>query len=294
MFRTNYAAPGAESSLRPSIDAATASDSIHQWYQIIMGFDWKLVRYLIDRFEIGPEHLVLDPFCGSGTTLVQCKKQGIRSVGIDANPVCTLASQVKTTWDIGPKRLSATLESILGELPKVKEDDLLSDGALAYLRHSGMIDRGWLSLHKAKRVMALNTAIARLAMSPAERRFFQLGLMSALVDRIADIKFGPEVYCLEQPKRSHVLPHFVNCIMTMIDDLAKIHSHDSKGARSEVYLGDSRERDMLKGAVSGENITPVIGAVGAHRFPEASMTPFFANPCALRGPDLEIRTDTAA
>jgi tRNA G10 N-methylase Trm11 len=78
----------ADPQLRRIIDAVVESDAIHQWYQIIMGFDWKLVRFLIDRLEIGENHLVLDPFCGAGTTLVQCKKQGIRSVGIDANPVC--------------------------------------------------------------------------------------------------------------------------------------------------------------------------------------------------------------
>jgi len=71
-------------------------DSVHQWYRIIMGFDWKLVQFVIERLAIRPNHLVLDPFCGAGTTLVQCKKRGIRSVGIDANPICTLASQVKT------------------------------------------------------------------------------------------------------------------------------------------------------------------------------------------------------
>src|SRR5262245_54839703 len=94
-------------------DASLVGDAVHQWYQIIMGFDWKLVQHIIERLEIGPEHLVLDPFCGAGTTLVQCKKQGIRSVGIDANPVCTLASQVKTSWHLHPDRLRDLLADIV-------------------------------------------------------------------------------------------------------------------------------------------------------------------------------------
>jgi len=39
---------------------------------------------------------VLDPFCGSGTTLVECQRLGVPSVGIDLNPIACLISRVKT------------------------------------------------------------------------------------------------------------------------------------------------------------------------------------------------------
>ena len=39
---------------------------------------------------------LLDPFCGSGTTLVIAQELGINSVGIDINPYATLLSFVKT------------------------------------------------------------------------------------------------------------------------------------------------------------------------------------------------------
>jgi hypothetical protein len=73
-----------ESPSRRSNATIVDSDVVHQWYQIIMGFDWKLVNHIIDHLGVQSHHLVLDPFCGAGTTLVQCKKQGIQSVGITA------------------------------------------------------------------------------------------------------------------------------------------------------------------------------------------------------------------
>lgn len=40
---------------------------------------------------------VVDPFCGSGTTLVEARLQGINSVGVDINGLACLLSKVKST-----------------------------------------------------------------------------------------------------------------------------------------------------------------------------------------------------
>jgi excisionase family DNA binding protein len=40
---------------------------------------------------------VLDPFCGSGTTLVEALRLGRHAIGVDANPLACLISQAKTT-----------------------------------------------------------------------------------------------------------------------------------------------------------------------------------------------------
>jgi site-specific DNA-methyltransferase (cytosine-N4-specific) len=40
---------------------------------------------------------ILDPFCGSGTTLVEALRLGRHAIGVDANPLACLISQAKTT-----------------------------------------------------------------------------------------------------------------------------------------------------------------------------------------------------
>lgn len=54
----------------------------------------------MERFGVGPSDTVLDPFCGTGTTLVECKKLRIPSVGIEASPMAHFASSVKVDWQV--------------------------------------------------------------------------------------------------------------------------------------------------------------------------------------------------
>ena len=71
-------------------------EPIHNWYYFKEGFSKKLVDFFIDKFEVEEKSLVLDPFCGSGTTLLACKQKGIRSIGFDVSPFFVFVSKVKT------------------------------------------------------------------------------------------------------------------------------------------------------------------------------------------------------
>lgn len=56
----------------------------------------QIPRSLIALFHPQDNSPVFDPFCGSGTTLVEASKLGLPSVGIDVNPLATLIARVKT------------------------------------------------------------------------------------------------------------------------------------------------------------------------------------------------------
>lgn len=51
---------------------------------------------------LDPEGPVLDPFCGSGTTLVEALRYGLPAVGVDLNPIACLIARVKVgEWRVG-------------------------------------------------------------------------------------------------------------------------------------------------------------------------------------------------
>lgn len=57
----------------------------------------QIPRTLIEIFHPGDGSKILDPFCGSGTTLVEAMTLGIPSIGIDLHPLAALIAKVKTT-----------------------------------------------------------------------------------------------------------------------------------------------------------------------------------------------------
>jgi site-specific DNA-methyltransferase (cytosine-N4-specific) len=60
-------------------------------------FTAALPRTLIRILGVPSDTAVLDPFCGSGTTLLEAHSVGIPAVGIDLNPIACLISRVATT-----------------------------------------------------------------------------------------------------------------------------------------------------------------------------------------------------
>jgi SAM-dependent methyltransferase len=56
----------------------------------------ELPRALLEILPLPSGTAVLDPFCGSGTTLVESQRRGVPSYGIDLNPIACLMARVKT------------------------------------------------------------------------------------------------------------------------------------------------------------------------------------------------------
>lgn len=56
----------------------------------------EIPSHLIDCLWNGQGDFIIDPFCGSGSTLEAAQRLGIPSVGVDLNPIACLISRVRT------------------------------------------------------------------------------------------------------------------------------------------------------------------------------------------------------
>jgi len=60
--------------------------SIHRWYNFIAGFSPEFVSECIKNAHLKPDQIIIDPFAGLSTTLVQANLEGVCSVGFEVNP----------------------------------------------------------------------------------------------------------------------------------------------------------------------------------------------------------------
>ncbi len=203
----------AENKLRPEDRA------VHHWYRFVLSFPPHLVQRYLDRFDVRPGQAVLDPFCGTGTTLVECKKRGVTSVGLESNPIARFASEVKVDWSADGKALLREAERVaqsashalseeqtagqweaallqMPQQPSLFDEAAAANGATGRLRclepeSMKLLLKDSISplpLHKA---LTLLEAIDHG--SAALRNYGRLALANALVQRIGNLKFGPEV-----------------------------------------------------------------------------------------------------
>lgn len=70
----------------------------HGFHRYVGRFPSHLIRALINSFGATSEDVILDPFCGSGTTLVEARMLGVGAKGIEISPLSAMMSRVKSQF----------------------------------------------------------------------------------------------------------------------------------------------------------------------------------------------------
>jgi SAM-dependent methyltransferase len=80
---------------------------VHRWWPYVQGYSAEFVSGALAASDLRPGSTVLDPFAGSGTTLVEARRAGFRAWGTEILAPAVLAARVKTHFELDGKRLLA-------------------------------------------------------------------------------------------------------------------------------------------------------------------------------------------
>jgi len=69
----------------------------HDYFRYYGKFPSTVAAQLLEQFPAPKNGILLDNFAGSGTSLVEASLRGVKSVGIDINPLAVLSGKVKTS-----------------------------------------------------------------------------------------------------------------------------------------------------------------------------------------------------
>ncbi|RKZ36927.1 MAG: DNA methyltransferase [Gammaproteobacteria bacterium] len=220
----------------------TEDVGIHDWYRFVLSYPPHLVRHYIEKLKINNKHTVLDPFCGTGTTLVESKKLGIPSIGIEANPVVEMAARTKINWNIDCDSLLKHSSLVAKE---VKKRLKACGNNLKYLD----TEREKLLIKNSISVIPLHKSLVFLEVlnDLKDARFNdieQTAFAKQLVFSYSNLSFSPEVGVRRKKKIDvSVVELWLEQIQKMVLDLQSYHS--KKRIPAKVYLGDARAMSHL-------------------------------------------------
>lgn len=224
----------------------------HGFHPYTAKFIPQIPRRLIKMYAPKSEDKILDPFCGSGTTLVEAKLAGRASMGVDINPLAILISKAK----ISPIN-EAQIEEFMWWLHELKQEDVSKFHA-----HNVFFsdDKDWFRedvlgqievvLEKIKEMGDFNTRnFVKVALSSILK-----GVSNARMDRVIPVLPRQHVYIDHKLycRAVNNLTREINVFDRLHSKLKRMRSRlklflsRATDARVLVFLGDARHLDKLE------------------------------------------------
>lgn len=201
-------------------DRAHPLESIHPYPAKFIG---EIPRALIKALPCPKGALVFDPFVGSGTTLLEAQKLGLKSVGVDLNPIACLISQVKT-GEL-PTALTETANTISKEAQNCRK---VQKFEIPNVDH-------WFKKDVQHAIAALLAGIAAVADTPTQNAL-KLALSSILV-RVSNQESDTRYAAIEKKiEHKDVFKQFVSAAAKL---QSALESRDWKIFPSRVLEGNT-------------------------------------------------------
>jgi DNA modification methylase len=146
--------------------------SFHRYFgKLIPG----IPAFAIETFT-KPGQVVLDPFSGSGTSVVEARERGRIGIGVDLNPLASFVAKIKTT-PLDESVLKSTLSDLVGALALSSNIEKLEEPYVVNMDH-------WFRGEIKAELLILRKQI-RLINDEAVRNFF-LGSFSAFLRGVSN------------------------------------------------------------------------------------------------------------
>ena len=232
-------APNKPSYFSVSLDELNNTRQIfHRWYDYVADFPPKLIFDKFEEYGITSKHTVLDPFCGSGTTLVTSKICGIDSFGVDVNPVPAFVSKTKTQWNVDLQELRDTASNITSEFkalePKLKKIRLKND----LVESMGFVElHQWLKPKTQNDVFLMKELIEDIS-NTGIKNLFNLALIEAAKEA-SNVSFCPGTSFYPFKKKPDFYTAFYSKLETIYNDLSISKTIKKKG-KSKIINDDCR------------------------------------------------------
>jgi len=220
----------------------------HDFHEYRGKFFPQLVRSLCNIAGLEEESIVLDPMCGSGTTLVEARALDMKALGIDLNPLSVLISDVKTDsvgWDI--KRIKCIRKDI-EEILAISYDSF----SLPWEEKDKLYLKRWFEDEALQDIASLLLRFHEID-DKSLRNFTQVCLSDILRtishQKIDDLRVRKEYHTYQSKEAFILFRRRVEDMLTSVQDLVSLDS--GKNMNYDVQVGDARLPETVYNSVMG-------------------------------------------
>jgi DNA modification methylase len=159
------------------VNMSTANkEPFHRWIRYREGYAGELVKEILRRYPINPQkHFLMDPMCGSGSSLVAACDLGIDALGLDVNGYAVLSSNVKSRH-----YKASEIKEIEDSISKLRRVNFAGKSVPS---PSSAIDiEKYFPLKNFEELLKINEWIKRNVKPNVPSDFFQLAFLASLED----------------------------------------------------------------------------------------------------------------
>ena len=221
----------------------------HNWYRFVLSYPPHVVRHYFERFHLEDGMNVLDPFSGTGTTVLEAKKNGFNSYGVEANPVAYLASTTKLDWSVNIDKLRRAAHRIALQL----RSDFINTGINDEENYRNSVNELELvqlppESHKLLLKDSINPVSLHKSIKLIQyikrtnkdvRNHLLISAVYTIVNKVSNLRFGPEVGVTKNKSDKPIIINWLKSVNEMCHDLAELKQIGIKN-KSKVVLGDAR------------------------------------------------------
>ncbi len=241
---------------------------VHRLHPYMGKFIPQLVEIFLRKYQ---PSLVYDPFCGSGTTLVEANTLGIDSIGTDISVFNTLLSKIKTdNYDI--PLLEKEINDILSRLNKFRDKSFADKESLKICSTDNKYLNSWFAPKALKELLCYLHLIDD---------YTNKDLLKIILSRSARSARRVKHYDLDFPKKPQLEPYFCHkhkrtckpvdeaykfLSRYSIDTLRRVKEYATLKTNASVSInhGDAREINLPKGIDMVLTSPPYLGLIDYH------------------------------
>jgi DNA modification methylase len=249
---------------------------IHRLHPYLGKYIPQLVEIFLRKY-FSADQTVLDPFCGSGTTLVQANELGINSIGYDVSAFNVMLCRVKTAkYDLTQvrKEVLDILEKVRITTQKDKDNLSLWNDSLnepAHLTEENQYLNEWFAPQALSELLAFRNLISNYRCQELLKVILSRSARSSRLTTHFDLDFPkkPQTEPYHCYKHSRMCSPTTNAFQFLkrysLDSIKRIEEFASKrtDAAVEIHHGDSRQGafPLIDGVITSP---PYVGLIDYH------------------------------